>query len=258
MKNSVILIIDPQCDFTQPTGSLFVNGAVEDMQRIAAFINKKSEELDEIVVSLDWHQPFSIFHPSFWKDSKDNSPAAFTLITLKDVKEGKWLPKVAPVTVESYLQELESSGQFAHVVWPEHCIAGTQGAAIDPVIADAIKNWSRTGKEFHTILKGTSIFAENFGVFKAQVTIPGIPETDWNLEEINALGKYDTIYIAGEAKSHCVAQTVNQLFEFPEIRKKLVILEDCMSNVTGFETIADPIWNLAKDLKVTFAKSTEL
>ena len=43
--------------------------------------------------------------------------------------------------------------------------------------------------------------------------------------------------MAGEAASHCVAATLEHLFEAfsdQEIRR-VVLLEDCMSSVTGFE-----------------------
>ncbi|MCK9575510.1 MAG: nicotinamidase [Candidatus Pacearchaeota archaeon] len=257
MRNCII-VIDPQKDFCSPTGSLFVNGAPEDITRISNFIKKNTETIDNIIVSLDWHQPFSIFHPSFWTDENGNQPAVFTAITLADVKAGKYVPAIAPVTVETYLEELEQSGEYLHLIWPEHCIAGSDGASIVPELQEAINEWSRTGKEYTTVLKGKHILTEFFGIFKAQVALPGVPSTDWNLELINSLNKYDNIYITGEAKSHCVAQTVKQLFEYPDVRKKLVILEDCMSNVQGFEHIADPTWEAAKSLGIKFAKSTDL
>ena len=169
------MIIDPQNDFCTPQGSLFVDGAVEDMQRLATFIKNKSEELAEIVISLDWHQPFAIFHPSFWTDENGNNPTPYTQITSSDVKTKKWTPKISPVTVETYLQELEESGEYLHLIWPEHCIAGTQGAAVCSTIETAVREWANTGKTYKTILKGTNKFAEFFGVFKAQVSIPGMP-----------------------------------------------------------------------------------
>ena len=51
---------------------------------------------------------------------------------------------------------------------------------------------------------------------------------------------YDKIIIAGEAKSHCVLETIKQIIDFfnPQDRKKLsniYLLEDCMSCIPGFE-----------------------
>jgi nicotinamidase/pyrazinamidase len=52
--------------------------------------------------------------------------------------------------------------------------------------------------------------------------------------------------MAGEAKSHCVANTIKQMLDIKGIARKLVILEDCMSDVPGFETIALPIYERAR------------
>ena len=254
MKN-LLMIIDPQKDFCHPEGSLYVQGAEHDISRIAKFI--ETNELEHIVVSMDWHQPFSIFHQSFWVDENGNHPEPFTIIELADMKSGKWKPRYAHVTAETVLQELEETGEYKLCIWPYHCIAGTDGASLMPEISDALNKWADHGNKFETILKGRESLTEFYGAFKAQVTLPFVKSTDWNLSMISHIEKFDNIFIAGEAKSHCVAQTVKQLCEFPVIRKKLIILEDCMSNVTGFETIADHIWDKAKEIGVKFAKSTD-
>lgn len=254
MKN-VLLIIDPQNDFCKPGAPLYVNGAENDIQRIIDFI--KANELSHIVVSMDMHQPFSVFHPSFWENADGEMPSEFMKITAQDVKDGVWTPLAAPITTLSYLESLEKSGEYAHTIWPEHCIAGSEGAAIVPELIAELTNWSRKGNRYEIISKGRETLTEFYGAFRAQVPLPGIVTTDWNLEAINRLAKYDNVFIAGEAKSHCVAQTVKQLFEFPDVRKKLIVLEDCMSNVSGFETIADDTWNKAKSIGVKFAKSTD-
>ena len=59
--------------------------------------------------------------------------------------------------------------------------------------------------------------------------------------------------MAGEAKSHCVANSLKQVLdESPDFAAKLIVLEDAMSNVTGFETLADPIYDRAKQMGVKF------
>lgn len=254
MKN-VLLIIDPQKDFCQPGAPLYVPGAEDDIKRIAKFI--ENNELEQIVVSMDTHQPFSVFHACFWNDAKGNEPQPFTQITYKDVMEGVWIPKAAPITVQTYLQELEENGEYIHTIWPEHCIAGSDGAALMTDIQEALAKWCRKGNKYEIVFKGRETLTEFYGIFKAQVTLPNVQSTDWNLGLINHLKRFDTIYVAGQAKSHCVAQTIKQLFEFPEVRKKLIVLDDCMSNVTGFETIADHIWEKAKTIGIKSAKSTD-
>ena len=45
MKKIAVLIIDAQNDFCDPSGSLFVEGAVEDNQRLSKWINDNKKEL---------------------------------------------------------------------------------------------------------------------------------------------------------------------------------------------------------------------
>jgi hypothetical protein len=53
-KQVVLLIVDPQIDF-HPGGSLAVQGANEDSERIAAFIRKNVNAIQDIYVTLDSH-----------------------------------------------------------------------------------------------------------------------------------------------------------------------------------------------------------
>lgn len=48
-----VLIIDAQRDFVNPNGALPVAGAVEDMQRLGAFITKHQTSIDFIGMTLN-------------------------------------------------------------------------------------------------------------------------------------------------------------------------------------------------------------
>ncbi len=50
----ILLIIDPQVDF-HGGGSLAVNGADGDSERIATFIRSNVKNIDEIIVTMDSH-----------------------------------------------------------------------------------------------------------------------------------------------------------------------------------------------------------
>ena len=99
---------------------------------------------------------------------------------------------------------------------------------------------------------------EHFGALRANVPLDGAPETGMNKELVTVLGRFENIIIAGEAKSHCVANTVKQIMETKEIKGRLIILDDCMSNVTGFEHIADPIYKKALERGALITQSTDL
>ena len=259
VKKVALLIIDPQYDFCHPQGSLFVAGADQDMVRLGNFIENNVKKIDFIGLTMDSHQVNDISHPSFWVDKDGNHPNPFTIISSADVLAGTWSPRFAPNEATKYIDELEKQGEFPHCIWPEHCIIGTKGASFVDSIMDSVKTWSRSNCAFYQVIaKGTYPLTEHFGAFRANVPVEGKPETQLNFNLIKTLEKYETVYFAGEAMSHCVANTLKQAMEYPDLAKKFVILTDCMSNVTGFEHMADKIYADAKAMGVRFEVSSNI
>jgi nicotinamidase-related amidase len=256
MKNAV-LIIDPQNDFCVAGRPLCVPGAWDDMQRMADFILKNKSSIDFIGVTMDSHQIIDISHPAFWQDKDGKNPGWFTIITAADVRAGIWTANYAPQEALKYLDALESQKEYPHCIWPEHCITGTEGAAVVKPIMDAIAEWCRLGNFIQIVAKGNHPLTEHFGAFQAQVPVAGQAYTQMNTNLINTLEKYPNVYLAGEARSHCVANTLKQALTFPVLTTKLIIIEDAMSNVTGFETLGDPTFAKAKAANVRFAKTTD-
>src|SRR5262249_43974144 len=52
-----------------------------------------------------------------------------------------------------------------------------------------------------------------------------------NEELVQQLLGFDAVLIAGQAKSHCVAWTIDDLLSEPELAEKTYLLEDCSSPV---------------------------
>jgi len=77
MKNIELLIIDPQVDFRDPSGSLFVPGADKDIERLSNLIERTGSQISDIHVTLDMHYQIDIAHPLFWKDSNGNKAQFF-------------------------------------------------------------------------------------------------------------------------------------------------------------------------------------
>ena len=258
---NALLIIDAQFDFCHPKGALYVPGAEMDMVRLASFIQKNKHKIHHITLTIDSHPVNHIAHPSFWEDEKGNFPPPFTQITLKDVNEKRWKPRFEKLKAIKYLADLEKQGLFPHFIWTEHCLKGSLGASIDETPMLAIHEWTRLGYDYQTIRKGEYALSENFGVFQAQIPDENVPETQLNIQLLEQLGTFDKIFIAGEAKSHCVATSLNQLLDYaqtnkPSLIQKLIILEDCMSDVAGLAHLGAPAYKRARDLGVIFDNST--
>jgi nicotinamidase/pyrazinamidase len=257
MKKTALLLIDAQYDFCNPKGTLYVPGAEKDVERIARLLALDGDKIDSIFVTLDTHKVLDIAHPLFWEDSNGNTVAPFTHITSANVKAGTWTPRYERNYVVQYLETLEAEGEFKHFIWPEHCLIGSKGASLDDTIMEALLAWThRTGRDYKAVIKGTNPLTEHFGVFRAQVPVADAPETELDQPFLNELAAFDQVLVAGEARSHCVATSINQILKYaPELVPKVTILSDCMSNVTNFEEIADPIYEEAAAKGMTFSKA---
>jgi len=260
-KNA-LLIIDPQNDFCNPgdaqgnnKGKMFVPGADKDMERLAEWILNNLDDIDYIAVTLDTHHINDIAHPTLWEDKDGNAPAPFTVITSADIDSGTWTPKAFGPVVVKYIKDLEHQGEFPHCIWPAHCIRGTEGHAIYKPLADALAQWvnSSPGKFVQYVQKGEYPLAEHFGAFRANVEVPNQQSTQLNQKLIKDLEKFQNVYFAGEAESHCVANTLKQAMdEAPGLADKFVILEDAMSVVPGFENLGDQIYDEARKNNIRF------
>ena len=250
--NVQMIIIDPQNDFTDPNGSLYVQGANEDMKRLSKMLNRLSTKIDDIHVTLDSHRTVQIFNPIFWQDAKGKNPNPFTLITTDDVEKGKWVttnPAFAKRAYE-YVKALQNNKRYVLCIWPYHCLIGSWGHAINPDVSDALIKWERDNFAIvDYVTKGSNIFTEHYSAVKADVEDTSDPGTMLNTTLIDILKEADIIPISGEALSHCVASSITDIADTfgDDNIKKFVLLEDTCSNVGGFE-------NLGKDFVTKMVK----
>lgn len=257
---TAFLIIDTQFDFCHPDGALFVPGAEQDVERMADLIRKHAHQIDHIVVTLDTHHVLDIAHPLFWRDATGKHPDPFTQITAADVDAGRWIPRFSADKARSYIHALEADGQFSHLIWPEHCLIGSRGAALHDTLLVAIREWSQQRDlDYVAVQKGLYPLTEHFGIFRAQVPDPAVPETQLDTALIADLSRFDTVYLMGEAKSHCVANSIRQLLDVaPELVAKVVVVADCMSDVAGLGYLADSIYAEARARQMRFANANTI
>lgn len=239
-----LLIIDPQMDFCDPAGALFVAGADADMDRLARMVRRLSPKLADIHVTLDSHHFVDIAHPIFWKDGAGKHPAPFTIISVGDVETGRWTPTQpgASKRVLAYVQALASHGRYPLCIWPPHCLIGSQGHAVVPELFAALQEWEQRFAIVDYVTKGSNIWTEHYSAIQADVPDPADPSTQINTALIQTLMKADIVAVAGEAGSHCLANTVRDLannFGDDSLVSKLVLLRDATSPVTGFGALQD-------------------
>lgn len=240
MRRDRLLIIDPQNDFTEPSGSLYVKGAAEDMLRLASFVRARAPRLESIHVTLDSHSQLQIFHPLFWRDLAGKPPPPFTLIGASEVEAGIWTARCESARDRAleYVRALERSGRFSLVIWPYHCLAGSKGAAVQDGLFSELCAWERLAlRTVDYVRKGSNGFTEHYSALKAEVEDSSDDSTKLNAALVEALLPADRIYIAGEAFDYCVYNTVLDLVMELKARcpersiPSIAILEDCTSPI---------------------------
>jgi len=260
---SVLLVIDGQNDFHDISGAaLSVPGAVKDTERIAAFIKKINPTT--IFASLDSHYSLDISHPSWWEKPNGDSVDIFTQMSSDDILNGRYVARIDPARSLKYVQALEANGEFKHTIWPEHCLIGTEGQALHPMFFAALREWmNKNLKWVNFINKGVNPYTEHFGIFRANVPLNEDPSTQVNQGVFQTLNAHDVVYLAGQARTHCVANSLRQMLQIaPQLASKIVVLEDCMSNVVGlpqdFYNYVDGMYADAVKQGVTVLKSDKV
>lgn len=260
-----IFVIDYQNDFCdQPGASLPVTGAVADIQRVSNLLTSKPDMFQSVFATQDSHHVLDIAHPSWWKNADGTQVAPFTAILPDDLSSGKYYAAVHPKLSNQYVNDLTTQGEYIHFIWPEHCIMGTWGHAFHKDFSEALTNWERTTKRWVNIVtKGSNPFTEHFGAVRANIPQANDPSTQISQVLLQQLMSLDVLYFTGQARSHCVANTLRQLMdECPTLLPKMVILEDGMSDVQGlpadFYVGVQAIYDRAKTMGAKFCKTTDL
>jgi nicotinamidase-related amidase len=245
-----LLVVDAQNTFCTPGFELFVagrsgTGALDDSRRLCSFVYRNLRAITEVVVTLDTHQAFQIFHAPFLVDAHGRHPDPYTLVTPDDVVSGRWRidPRAAETVglahpdehLSAYTETLAGRGKYDLTVWPFHAMVGGIGHALVSAVEEAIFFHSiarRSQTRFE--VKGQSPLTEHYSVLGPEVVHGARGETIGvrNTALVEHLLGFDAILVAGQAKSHCVAWTVDDLLEdAPGIAPRLYLLEDCSSPV---------------------------
>jgi nicotinamidase/pyrazinamidase len=154
-RTSVLLVIDVQNCFL-PGGSL----AVKDGDKVVPVINAIAKKFADVVMTQDWHTPG---HISFASSHSDKKP-----FETLEVKYGK------------------------QVLWPDHCVQGTEGAALSKDLAIP-----------HTELILRKGFNKDVDSYSAFTEADG--KTTTGLAAYLKARKLQRVFIAGLATDFCVA-----------------------------------------------------
>ena len=251
-----LILVDVQNTFCIPDFELYVGGrsgtgAIDDNRRLCKFIYRNLGSITEISATMDTHRPIQIFQAIFLVDSNGNHPDPLTMVSVEDVQSGRWRfnPALAgPLGIDAdagqrhlqhYTAELQAHGKYDFTIWPYHAMLGGIGHALVSSVEEAIFFHSIARySQPDFIIKGDNPLTEHYSAVGPEV-LDG-PDGRFiakkNDKFIEKLRQFEAVAIAGQAKSHCLAWTINDLLNDIRIQdkglvQKVYLLKDCTSAV---------------------------
>jgi nicotinamidase-related amidase len=190
-----------------------------------------------------------VFHAIWLVDDAGGHPAPYTLVSAEDVASGRWRVNAAVAEalgidadyarrhLAAYTRSLAEGRKYDLTIWPYHAMLGGIGHALVSAVEEAVffHGVARHSRPAFQV-KGDHPLTEHYSVLGPEVTEgpDGDPLTGTNAELVATLLSFDAVAVAGQAKSHCVAWTIDDLLEHDELRRlaqRTYLLEDCTSPV---------------------------
>ena len=202
--DSVLVVVDVQNCFL-PGGSLAVKAGNE----IIPVINKIAKAFQNVVLTQDWHTPG---HISFASSHPDKKP--FDTVKLPYGNQ---------------------------VLWPDHCVQGTDGAAISKDL-DIPHAQLVIRKGFNPKVDSYSAFIEADGKLKT------------GLDGYLKGRSIETVFVAGLATDFCVAWTAN---DARKLGLKAYVIEDACRGIDTQGSLA-AAWKAMEKAGVKRIQSSDL
>ena len=192
-RDSVLIVVDVQNCFVTG-GTLAVKGG----EQVVPIINKLAKVFDNVVVTQDWH---TVGHASFASSHPGKKPFEMT--------------------------KLRYGNQ---VLWPDHCVQGTQDAALHKDI-DIPQAQLVIRKGFHKDTDSYSAFTEADG------------KTSTGLAAYLKARGIKEVYVAGLATDFCVAWTA---LDARKAGFKAAVIEDASRGIDLNGSVAKAWADMAK------------
>jgi nicotinamidase-related amidase len=282
-----LLAVDVQNTFCVPDFELFVAGrsgraAVDDTRHLCEFLYRNLGTITQVFPSLDTHRAMQVFHAIWLVDEQGRRPPPYELVSAEEVAAGRWHvdeavaaalgidPDYAERHLAHYTRTLAEGGKYELTIWPYHALLGGIGHALVSAFEEAVFFHGvarQSGAEF--LVKGEEPLTEHYSMLGPEVTEG--PDGDVlgakNRELIAALLEFDAVVVAGQAKSHCLAWTIDDLLEDDDVQERRLaertyLLEDCSSpvvvpGVVDYTNAADAAFERYRDAGMNVVRSTD-
>jgi nicotinamidase-related amidase len=253
-----LLLVDVQNTFCTPGFELFVPGAPDDNRRLCEWIYRNLGTITQIIPTLDTHTAMQVFHAAWLTNREGRHPSPYTVISAEEIEQRVWFATdpAEQAALVDYVRALEAQGRYRLTIWPYHAMLGGIGHAMVSAVEEAVF--------FHSVGRATSPAFQVKGNDPRTEHYSALgPEVGGrrNTELIALLREFDKVVIAGQAKSHCVAWTLEDLLEHLPA-ERIYLLEDCTSPIVtpgsvDFTDEADAAVARFAELGVNVVRSTD-
>jgi nicotinamidase-related amidase len=165
-----------------------------------------------------------------------------------------------------YVQALEGEAKKVLTIWPYHVLIGGPGNSLDPALFEVVQ-WHALARQTQPswLVKGRIPQSEHYSALRPEIPVPGHPQGELHAGILETLRAADAVFVAGEAQSHCVLETLEDIVELFAAEAgsldKFYLLTDCTSSVLhpqiDFEALSLEAFDRFARRGVQFVKSTD-
>ena len=207
----VLFIVDPQNDFVDPAGSLYVKGAEAAIDNICKLL--KERDFDRVIISQDSHQYYHIGHSEFWKEK----PEPGTVIKISEISRNEFVPALCDYeNPKDVIRRIYERNSRDIRIWPHHCLEGSWGYSFPDRLVQALNDWSSSHlRPYEVYQKGKNPFCESFSLL------------DEYTPDFNGTTKFS---ICGFCKDICVYETLKAIIDadvLPRYLEEVELIEEC-------------------------------
>mmetsp|Transcript_6833 Transcript_6833/g.7813 ORF Transcript_6833/g.7813 Transcript_6833/m.7813 type:complete len:491 (+) Transcript_6833:194-1666(+) len=230
---NALFIVEPQQDFEEGGAVPTVNAFLV-AERICDFISKNVDSINQIFVSLNSRNEFSISNPTFWVDEEGIHPSAFQKLSLSEIQERKWIPADSSFQkwALEYVDKLLEKGRDHLAIWPEYCVEGREESFVSKTISEAIEKWEkRTKLRVKYVEKGMNSLTEQYSAFQAEVPVDNDASTQKNTSLLDELNSFQRIILCGYSGTYGLEHTVQDLAKnwTSDRKENLIVLGNAIS-----------------------------
>ena len=212
-KNAWILTDVQNCF----NNELPIFGATLNIDDLCSNIKDNIDYIDYFLVIKDSHNGNEINNKLNWINSTGHHPTDYQIINYSDIGRNWWPTSISLEYAKIYSNYLLTNNKNPIIMWPEHCIIGTEGHKIINQVQDSLELWEeKKSKKVIYLEKGTNQYSETYGILPEARLPLSLNNKNISItidEIINIITQYSNITVIGDEYSHSTLAVYNDFNE---------------------------------------------